>query len=700
MGANLTDRPSQTNATTDQDLVQLAGDHAYQYVEKPDKITVNGKDFEILDTLYDTSSGLDALTVRNMDSKEKEISIVYVGSDPKQLKRDWIDTNLNLIGEAEPQQLADAKDYFDDMEDKHGTIAHVTGNSLGGANANRVAIENPHVRSVTLNPAMLPGEMVDASKNYSNITNYQSEYDILTHVQESIDYDHRVPGTNYDIGNGLPLFSSIASNHTGYVPADKNDEYTVEVGTEGEPGHGFIHVGADDHIVTSVWNGAPLHAGANVPIDIRVGDMQLLADRLKNDISGRIALAGTYTSNAVEIVEDEHARFHERVTTLQNELLDMLDSLVTDPLFQGASGIGNAIKTIIDGLISVFDVAEEKLLVLNIVLNSAPAELIESALSIDISVETIFDPARRLLESVKDEVDQLIAGIDKVIDEDIPASFEGGKEMYVDAVAGELHAHYQVVEESKDGLLSQVKGYEDQVSGVAEAFTDMDAELGIAIASNRLPSEGKGIVAEAPQITVPSSDYLENNLSIKEIQVEFAHNKIRKSVTMALSPILKGIEVLLYSFESVLDGSLFTIHSVANVIAYNPVGLVANIFTDYVDQVQAAADEVAKPLYNLQEKTENLKRGIQEANDNLPELLEYFEKYVDVAIFTPSKFHDLQLYNIASSTILNEMSMLFHDIVFQLSNHKAKAIEGTVATSKSVLTNIEILQANVEKGTK
>src|SRR5699024_1992809 len=137
---------------------------------------------------------------------------------------------------------------------------------------------------------------------------------------------------------------------------------------------------------------------------------------------------------------------------------------------------------------------------------------------------------------------------------------------------------------------------------------------------------------------------LENNLSIKEIQVEFAHNKIRKSVTMALSPILKGIEVLLYSFESVLDGSLFTIHSVANVIAYNPVGLVANIFTDYVDQVQAAADEVAKPLYNLQEKTENLKRGIQEANDNLPELLEYFEKYVDVAIFTPSKFHDLQLY--------------------------------------------------------
>nr|WP_179123854.1 hypothetical protein [Paraliobacillus ryukyuensis] len=33
---------------------------------------------------------------------------------------------------------------------------NVTGNSLGGALANAVAVENPQVRSVTYNPALLP----------------------------------------------------------------------------------------------------------------------------------------------------------------------------------------------------------------------------------------------------------------------------------------------------------------------------------------------------------------------------------------------------------------------------------------------------------------------------------------------------------------------------------------------------------------
>lgn len=696
MSIKTDERVSQTNATTDKDLVQLAGDHAYKYVESPNRITVNGKNFKVIDSHYDTSSGLDALTVRNVDSKE--VSVVFVGSD--QLKGDWVDTNLNLIGDSEPQQLTDAKNYFEQMEEKHGPIQHVTGNSLGGALANRVGIEYSNVKSVTLNPAMLPGGLVDPAKNYSNITNYQSEYDVLTHVQEAINYEHRVPGTNYNIRNGLPIFSAIASNHTGYVPKDKNGEYTLEVGTKGKPGHGFIHVGADDHIVMSIWSGASLHAGTNVPIDIRVGDMKILADGIKNDIAGRISLAGEYTSNAIAIVNDEHERFNERVTTLQEELYNLLDSLVADPLFKGASGVGYAINTVINGLIGVLDFAESKLRFLNIVLNSAPAEFIESALSIDISVETIFAPARKLLTHVTDEVDRLIAGIDNVIDTDIPAAFQGGKEMFVDAIAGELHAHYQVVEESKDGLLAQVKGYEDQVSGVAAAFQHVDNDLGIAIASKQLPSEGKDIVAEAPQMKVPSSDYLESNLGIKEIQVAFAHDKIRKSVTASVSPMLKVIEVLLYSFEGALDGALFTINSVTNVVAYNPAGLVLNIFTDFINQVKAAADEVTKPIYDLQERTANLKRGIQEANDNLPELLEYFEKYIDVAIFTPSKYHDIQLYNIASSAILNEMTMLFNDIVFQLSHQKAKAIEGTIETSRSVLNNIEILKTNVEKGTK
>jgi len=117
-------------------------------------------------TEYDTESGLDALTVKNVtpltkdgdENLDGELIVVFVGSD--QIKGDWIETNANLIGEAEPAQLVEAKECFEDVEERIGTVSSVTGNSLGGALANTVAIDYPHVDSVTLNPAMLPGDVI------------------------------------------------------------------------------------------------------------------------------------------------------------------------------------------------------------------------------------------------------------------------------------------------------------------------------------------------------------------------------------------------------------------------------------------------------------------------------------------------------------------------------------------------------------
>src|SRR5690625_319975 len=154
----------------DRDLVQLAGYHAYKRHRKDHEIHVNGKVFVVENTKYNTATGLDALTVKNVTvlnddgelSDERntngELIVVFVGSD--QIKGDWIGTNINLIGEAEPAQLVAAKKYFKKMEDDHGTVSSVTGNSLGGALANTVAIDYPHVNLVTLNPAMLPGDVI------------------------------------------------------------------------------------------------------------------------------------------------------------------------------------------------------------------------------------------------------------------------------------------------------------------------------------------------------------------------------------------------------------------------------------------------------------------------------------------------------------------------------------------------------------
>lgn len=245
------------------------------------------------------------MTVQN--SKTGEMSVVFVGSD--QIVEDWITTNINLIGEAEPDQRKAAVEYFEEMEENFGEISSVTGNSLGGALANRVAIDDSNVKSVTLNPAMLPDGMVDNDKDYGNIINYQSEFDVLTYVQEAINYDKRVPGNNYSIHSGLPIFPAFTSNHTGYVEEDSNGDYTIEVGTENQPGHGVIHVGADDHVVTSIWTGASLHYESGVPIELNVGDIKVLTNKLESNISNRITVVGDYMDHAIDIVEGESEKF-------------------------------------------------------------------------------------------------------------------------------------------------------------------------------------------------------------------------------------------------------------------------------------------------------------------------------------------------------------------------------------------------------
>ena len=177
----------------DEDLVELAGYHAYKHHNKKGVFNLNGSDYKVIDTRYSTDSGLDALTVRNFDTNE--FTIVFVGSE--QLKEDWLGTNLKLVSDTQPAQLKDAVKYFEDVNKKYGKVSSVTGNSLAGAWTNAVAIENPRVKAVTLNPAMLPEGMLDPAKSYSNITNYYSKYDFLTSTKGALQLESRIPGNKY-----------------------------------------------------------------------------------------------------------------------------------------------------------------------------------------------------------------------------------------------------------------------------------------------------------------------------------------------------------------------------------------------------------------------------------------------------------------------------------------------------------------------
>lgn len=682
--------------TNDKDLVELAGYHAYQKYDVKDKLQVNDKEFYVINTLYNSSSGLDAITVQNFETNE--ISVVFVGS--QQLDKDWLETNTKLIGTVPPQQILDAKIYFQQMNNKFGEISSVSGNSLAGALTNAVAIENPQVKAVTLNPAILPLGMVDPTKEYANITNYYSKYDFLTGTEESLGLGGRIPGNKYGINNGVPLFSMLGSNHTGYVEADENGEFKIEVGVKGQPGHGYIYIGADDHIVTSLWTGSPLYGGQTEKIVLNKENMLLLSNGIRDQVKGRITNVQNYLNNSVDIVLDESMQFATRVTVLQQTFQMMFDETAGDPLFNGISNTGTLIKGCIDHLIALLDAAEAKCRILNSILNSKPAEIIEFIASINIDVESLFAPAREYLNQLKDDVDNLVNGAQNIIQTYIPELFKGGKDMFVDAVVGELNAHYSIVHKNKEAVYNQLSNYETQVKDIATSMFNKDQNLGSSIQSGTSLADGVDAIQKTEIMNIENSPYLTISMKIKELQVNLAHQQFTSLVTTILYPIVDSIYRVALLIESAVIAITISVKAALNVGLYgNPVGLFISLFTDYEQKIKAAVNNALVPLEEIKTIAETVRLGAGSMSANMPEMLQNFKPYIDTAIFEPGKFDDVRLYNISTLAILDEMELLFNDIIFQLSNEKANAIEATLEVSKNVLSNLQILKEQVNRGT-
>ncbi|UTR16139.1 hypothetical protein MM221_06155 [Salipaludibacillus sp. LMS25] len=152
--------------TTDADLVELSGLHVYLEYSESEVIKVNEKSFYVEHSNFnEEKSGMDAMTVQNVASGEYHVVYMGTNADGKYGMADLI-TDIQLLTEATPQQLKDADRYLADMEKEFGEITSLGGNSLGGALANDVGVQNNHVRSVTLNPAMLPAGAIEAGKEY------------------------------------------------------------------------------------------------------------------------------------------------------------------------------------------------------------------------------------------------------------------------------------------------------------------------------------------------------------------------------------------------------------------------------------------------------------------------------------------------------------------------------------------------------
>ncbi|MGE6257287.1 SA1320 family protein [Heyndrickxia sporothermodurans] len=690
-----------TSGSNDKDLVELAGYNAYIVYYEDQMIKVNGNKYKVMNTKYKDPTGLDAFTVKNTDTNE--YTIVYVGTniDAENGKMDLL-TDIQLLSKLTPAQITAARKYFNDMNDKYSKdgmkITSICGNSLGGGLVNAVAIEHPDVKAVTLNPALLPEGMLDSSKEYPNITNYFSQYDVLTKTETALGLDKRIPGKHYEINNGIPDFSKLGTNHTGYLRnPDESQYYTI--GVEGEPGFGRIYIDADEHIVTSIWTGEPLYSGDSIKIDINEENLNLLANGLKDSVLDRLSLVQEYLGHSREIVDDEGRKMSERISQVQSTFEEEFENAAENHLFKGITKTMNLMKFELEQVISLLDFAEMKSKSLNLILNSPPMELAEHILNIDLSVESIFEEARQLLRKLQRQFDQLTHLANYFMIDFIPDLFKGGTNKFLDAVVGELQAHYEIIYNNKDKVYKHISEFQKQVQDTAITFQERDESLANAIA-NQTPIQDTGSVQKTNEYLLEESPYLKEKMRIKEIQLDFAFGLFTAETHKLVFPLLNGLRFLLSTIENTLELLSITIKGVTNVMLNGTIpGLLISIFTNYDDKIRAAVNTTLGPIDEIAKTIEGVRKGINKLIINYPILLKNFKPYLYSALFSNSKYYNVHLYNSATLAILNEMELLFKDIVHQLSNHKAKAIDALGKVSEKVLKNIKQLELQIARGT-
>ncbi|SDY17480.1 hypothetical protein SAMN05421736_101573 [Evansella caseinilytica] len=695
-----TDTSYQINSdvTTDQDLIELAGLHVYMKLQKDDEIKVNGKPFIVRDSNIDKDkTGLDAITVQNLSSGEYHV--VYMGTNVNGVygNADLL-TNVKLLTAPVPEQLEASDQYFLDMEKKYGEISSVAGNSLGGALANIVGVRHSHVRSVTLNPALLPASALNPEADYANITNYISQYDVLNIGIRSGQLAGRVPGNQYDIYNGVPAFGAIGPNHTGYHRPDGADQSYYVIGKEGEPGHGKIYLDAHEHIVTSIWTGQPLYGGNSVPIKINRDMLLHLGSGLETKVLDRLKLAQQYVGHSLEIINDESAKYDLRLTVLRSAFLVLFKD-TGNGIMQRIDQRNSRLKETVDFLHGLLDKVEEKGKALNVLLRSTPIEIMEFITRREISVESICEVLRSELNKMERRAEELADTVESIITDKIPQLLHGGQEKMHDFVVGELQSHFQIVQRNKQQAVTQISEYQSQVVDVGESFHKLDRELANQAFFKESLSKSFEIT-KTTKIDMEDSPHLLLGLKIKEVAVDAAIFAFKELTQPLINIVIDGVDMILKILEDLGSGASITIKAASHVGIYgNPVGSVVSIFTDYDQKIINAVNDMMAPLDEMIDTIHGVRDGLRRVKQNYPTLVDNLRPYIDSALFAKDRFYDVYLYNSAANAILKEMQIVFHDIVRQLSTNRGKAIVALRDTSKSVFNNMATLETQVERGT-
>ena len=667
--------------TTDQDLIEISGKHAYNLeLSFRDVITVNGRYYTIKHTNFDTASGMQAMLLENVESKE--LIIAYQGTNMGELKD--IATDISLAGNIAPQQLLDAKKYYNQMTAEFGKVSYVCGNSLGGGLANYVAVNVSDVKSVTYNPAILPDIAYD-TKDYGNrIKNYLGKYDPLTLIQLHAGFMERVPGQHIFTHISIPGLAFFIANHVGYLDGDVGK---VDMG-EGKPP---ILIDVDDLLPFSIWTGKFLSEdfiGNGQKITIDVQSLTTLQNSFGKMVN-MMTQAKTYTDAASQIVEVEGSQFSARLEYLR----DHFDEVVKDtPL--GWLTLASGYSMFNDIVCSLIAPNFDAYLEVVQFINSTPVLREFSSMVSKIPVLDLIKGGAELLPTL----DIVIESLGDLKIYAIPMLFKGLDNFFDDGVVGQLSDHYVHIISNENILMKRVENFQEQVGVVRNNMEAVD----MALASGT--STTTQVVPETIKEDVDHCKVLTHNMSLKNMQLDTNYqefsNEFQNRMNSALSNLYQCVESLCNGLDSLITLGEIINKGLLGFLTKPIVVKGVNIINrPHAEQLLADFGNDINVKREVLASLSGLKSIVKAAKDELGNILIGIKPYIKNSIFNNSEYSKVIAYNLATMNIYDTLNIVYKDVFYQLSENEAESVQILEKSAEAIANSMEIVSEQIETGT-
>ncbi|WP_246215558.1 SA1320 family protein [Listeria valentina] len=656
--------------TSDLDIIELSGKTVYDEPKRGTSVHVNGDTnvYKVREGVYNTKSGLDYMIVEN--KKTGEVGMIFQGTQGQKNGGKDIITDATLPGNIPDEQLKAADKAYKKMSKRY-KISYVGGNSLGGGLGNYVASNND-VKSVTYNPAILPDGKY--SQKNPDITNYMSEYDPLTLGEKSAGYLSRLPGKNVTLKNNMPLFATLASNHTGYDDPIKID---------GEE----VLIDADAYLPVGVWSGEILTGGKGHKIDVNPENMKILANSMVSKMKGQITTAQSHVDHAVDIVEREGNKLDDRTAKLTDSLDDLIGQgsfgkalttmagyeFLRDTIESGNPAISMAVKAI--------NKLQTSSVVTDFLLNFLGKFDGLIATSIDLPI-LIVDTVTRL--------DDIITQLNALKKYAVPQLFKGiDNEFFNDGMVAELKAHYKVIDENKEVVTNQIVTFGTQVTYVSKELEKADKLL---TATEKV--ERASAPPATSEFTLQESKALKDGMGKKQKLLDNNYKRFSEDAVSSLDPVISHFSSTLSLLDETVDDFIQGLKNARGTFERLDVP-----FTNLDEAIPILLTQAINALKPYQTALESIKTAVRSLRGGgLHDVLEAYRPYIDTALFEGTQFQNVIALNKASVNIYESSKAVFQDIKYQLSDNKAVAVEALDKLADKIVTNLTELIGQLKRG--